>query len=271
MFFKRTDHLTSNLTSYDFLKCITVLFMFTDHIGAYFIQDEIWWRVIGRLGFPAWFFLAGYSNSRSISPTLWFGAAVLFFESMILGEYLFPANALVSFICIRIFMTPHYKNYFKGWEILLYSTVAFMILSVPTGYVFEYGTLAFMFAMFGYAVRHKEDLGIGRKVRILFCATVAVSVALIESHIFHFDAAQTLVCVILISAMSLVMYHFKQAEYPALTAKLPSFLTTIIQFGGRYTMDIYVIHLFLIKIYMFCMDKQGQLEWFSPTIFPKFM
>ena len=271
MFFKRTDHLTSHLTSYDFLKCITVLFMFADHIGAFFIQDEVWWRVVGRLGFPAWFFLAGYSKSKTISPTLWFGAAILFFENVMFGEYLFPANALVSFICIRIFMAHYYKNYFAGWEVLLYATVAFMILAVPTGYIFEYGTLAFMFAMFGYAVRNKEELGIGNKVRILFCATVAISVSLIESGIFHFTVLQSIVCVGLISTMSLVMFHFKQVEYPALTAKLPKPLTKLIQFGGRYTLEIYVIHLFFIKMYLFFMDTHGQYEWFSPTIFPKFM
>lgn len=269
MFFKRTDNLTHNLTSYDFLKFVTVLFMLTDHVGAYFITDEIWWRVVGRLGFPAWFFLAGYSDSKKISPTLMFGAAVLIFENIMFGEYLFPANALVSFICIRIFMSHYYKNYFAGWEVLLYVMVAFILLAVPTGYIFEYGTLAFMFAMFGHAVRHKDQLGIGRNARILFCATVAVSVAVIESMIFNFDLLETSVCVVFISAISLVLYRFKRAEYPELTAKMPKPITALIQFGGRYTMEIYVIHLSLIKAYLFFMDKAGHFEWFSPTILPK--
>jgi hypothetical protein len=271
MFFKRTDNLTHNLTSYDLLKCVTVLFMFADHIGAFFIQDEMWWRVVGRLGFPAWFFLAGYSKSRAITPNLWFGAAILFFESAMFGEYLFPMNALVSFICIRIFMGHYYRIYFAGWEFLLYATIAFLILAVPTGYIFEYGTLAFLFAMFGYAVRNSEELGIGKKVRILFCATVAISVALLESVIFTFDTIQTIACVGLIGAMSVVLFNFKRAEYPSMTEKLPKPLTAIIQFGGRYTLEIYVIHLFFIKIYMFFTAPEGTFEWFSPTIFPKYM
>lgn len=271
MFFKRTDNLTSNLTSYDFLKCITVLFMFTDHIGAYFIQDEIWWRVFGRLGFPVWFFLAGYSKSKEVGATLWIGAAILLFENVMFGDYLFPANALVSFICIRIFMAHYYKNYFAGWEVLLYSTVAFTLLAVPTGYIFEYGTLAFMFAMFGCAVRNKNELGIGNKIRILFCVTVAISVAALESFIFRFNLAESLVCMTLICSMSLVMFYFKPLEYPVLTRKLPTPLTRLIQFGGRYTLEIYVIHIFVIKAYLFFVSKAGMHQWFSPTLLPDFM
>lgn len=271
MFFKHADHLTRNLTSYDFLKCITVLFMFADHIGAFLLPDEIWWRVVGRLGFPTWFFLAGYSDRKDITPTLWIGAGLLFFENIMFGGYVFPANALVSFICIRLFMSYYYKNYFAGWEILLYATVALIILAYPTGYLFEYGTLAFLFAMFGYAVRHKDELGIGNKVRILFCATVVVSVVTIQNMIFKFDMAQGTACFLLMGAMSLILFHFKRAEYPELTSKLPKLLTSFIQIGGRYTLEIYVLHLMAIKAYVFFTAPDGYFEWFSPVIFPKFM
>lgn len=271
MFFKRTDNLTTNLTSYDFLKFATVLFMFADHIGAFFIPEDVWWRVLGRLGFPAWFFLAGYSKSREVSATLWVGAGILCFESYMFGGYMFPANALVSFICIRVFMAHYYKYYFAGWEGLLYCTVAFLLLAVPTGYIFEYGTLAFMFAMFGYAVRNKNELGIGNKIRILFCATVAVSVGFLQSYIFKFDFPQSMACVGLICAMSLVMFHFKRAEYPSLTEKLPRPLTALVQFGGRYTLEIYVIHLVAIKTYMFFVLHAGETKWFSPSLMPSYM
>lgn len=271
MFFRRTDNLTPNLTSYDFLKFVTVLFMFADHIGAYFIQDETWWRVVGRLGFPVWFFLAGYSKDKGIKSDLWLGAGLLVFANVMFGDYLFPANALVSFICIRIFMTHQYQRSFSNWEILLYTTVAFILLAIPTGYMFEYGTLAFMFAMFGYAVRNKNELGIGNKIRILFCIVAPISIAVLESHIFHFNFIQSIVCIGMICAMSFVMFYFKAAEYPQLTQRLPRPVTALIQFGGRYTLEIYVIHLIAIKAYLFLSGAEVGHQWFSPTLLPNFM
>ena len=78
MFFAKRDNLPLNLTSYDVVKCLTLLFMLVDHVGAFFLTDELWWRVAGRLGFPVWFFLAGYLPvEKKISQELWVGAALL--------------------------------------------------------------------------------------------------------------------------------------------------------------------------------------------------
>ncbi len=271
MLFKRTDNLTPILTSYDFLKCIAVLFMFADHIGAYFIQDEIWWRVVGRLGFPVWFFLAGYSNDKGIKPNIWLGAGILVFGNVMFGDYLFPANALVSFICIRIFMTHQYKIVFSNWELLLYATVAFTLLAIPTNYIFEYGTLAFLFAMFGYVVRNYRDGGVSPKIKIVFCGAVSIVSALIQKYVFGFNDIQSMVCIGLMGAMCFVLFQFRQAEYPQLTQRLPKSLTALIQFGGRYTLEIYVFHLLAIKTYLFFWVNDGSHHWFTPTLLPTYM
>jgi len=266
MFFKRSDNLTSNLTSYDFLKCITVLFMFADHVGAYFIPDEPWWRVAGRLGFPAWFFLAGYSNDKGVSPKLWLGAGILILGNVMFGTYIFPLNALASYICIRIFMTHGYPKYFSHWEPLLYSTFALILLAYSTNYIFEYGTLAFLLAMFGYSVRHQDELGIGRVIQILFAVVVAIAVSIVQITTFGFHGMLAVVCFVFLCAMCFVLYHFKRAEYPQLTQKLPRPVVAIIQFGGRYTLEIYVIHLMLIKAYLFFADTSDQFQWFMPRL-----
>ena len=266
MFFKRTDNLTSNLTSYDFLKCVTVIFMMIDHTGAFFLTDEPWWRVFGRLGFPAFFFLAGYTNNRSVSKELWMGAAILIFVSALFGMNIFALNALVSYICIRVFMTPHYQRYFAGWELLLYATVAFILLAYPTNHLFEYGTMAFMIAMMGYATRHKDDISIGRILRIIFFATVVIAVSVIENITFRFDGLLGWACFGLLSVMAIILFNFKAAEYPRLTKALPKPITWLIQFCGRYTLEIYVIHLTLIKAYIFFFMNDGRFEWFEPKI-----
>lgn len=269
MFFKRTDNLTSNLTSYDFLKCATIIFMIVDHIGAYFFPEQLWWRVFGRLGFPAWFFLAGFSRGREISQTLWIGAGLVVFGNVAFGQYMFPANALVSFICIRLVIAHYYKQIFSSWEFLLYATIICLLLSLPTNFLFEYGTLVFLLAMFGYAVRNKDDLKIGKEIYFVFACVVMMSATLLQIITFGLNQAQSIVCFIEMSIIGIILYHFKSIEYPALTAKLSSFLVKLIQFGGRYTLEIYVFHLLAIKAYLLYADY-GHYNWFLPTYFPNF-
>jgi len=269
MFFKRTDNLTTNLTSYDFLKFLTLSFMIVDHIGAFFFPEELWWRVIGRLGFPAWFFLAGYSKGHQIGQTLWIGAALLIASNVAFGQYMFPMNALVSFICIRLLMTHYYRAVFANWEILIYVCVAFLALSLPTNYLFEYGTLVFLMAMFGYAVRNKDDLRIGKFGRIVFCIFATFSVILLQVVTFAFSVEQSILCTVLLSLASVILFFFKADEYPELTKKMPSFITSIIQFGGRYTLEVYVFHLMAIKAYLLYKDYGHYLP-FEPSYFPNF-
>jgi TraX protein len=266
MFFKRTDNLTNNLTSYDFLKCMTLIFMICDHIGAFLYPEQTWLRVIGRMGFPAWFFLAGFSKGREISQTLWIGAALVIFGNFTFGQYMFPANALVSYICIRLFIAHFYKKIFSSWEFLLYATIICLLLSLPTNYLFEYGTLVFLLALFGYAVRNKDDLKINKEVYFIFSVVVMLSVIVLQIFTFGFTEAQSIVCFIEMSLIGIILYRFKSEEYPRLTEKLPSYVTKVVQWGGRYTLEIYVIHLLLIKAYLFY-AHYGHYNWFSPTYF----
>lgn len=269
MFFKRTDNLPLTLTSYDFLKFATVIFMLIDHVGAFFMLDESWWRVFGRLGFPAWFFLAGYSKGKEIGQTLLLGAVLLISANMVLGQYILPANALVSYIAIRIFMTPSYKKLFSNWELLIYATVAMVFISVPTNFLFEYGTMAFLFAMFGYAVRNKDELGISNSVRVAFCITAVLAVGGIQALLFGFNEIQSAVLMVEFIAVGLILFHFKSLEFPKITAALPNAVNAVIRFGGRYTLEIYVFHLIAIKMYLLYANY-GFYKWFTPTIFPVF-
>jgi len=46
-------------------------------------------------------------------------------------------------------------------------------------------------------------------------------------------------------------------------------VSKIIQFGGRYTLELYVFHLLAIKAYLLYANY-GHYNWFSPTYFPNF-
>lgn len=139
-------------TAFDLMKFFAIFNMTVDHIGAYFFPHALWIRAIGRITFPVWFFLVGYSRSLSIGRNLWIYAALLLADHPFVGRAIFPLNALVSIIFSRFALNFFIcRNLIPGKlpEIL----VAFVMLVLFTDPVFEYGTLACMFTIFGWMVR----------------------------------------------------------------------------------------------------------------------
>lgn len=268
MFFQRSDNLPSIITSYDLVKAATLFFMVIDHVGAYFLPDEPWWRVFGRLGFPVWFILAGYTRHFAIEAKLWLGAGILIIGNMVFGQYTIPLNALVSFILIRLAMPRFGDISFKGAEALIYAVVALLILAIPTNALFEYGSLAFLLALVGYAMRHRNELPIAPWGLAVFACVAAASVAGSQAFFFGFNPMQTLVSGVGIVAICCAMFFvFRSVEFPKLTRALPQPVGAVIRVCGRYTMEIYVIHLLLIKAYLLYADH-GHLHLFAPTLFP---
>ncbi len=54
----------------DWLKTFAILFVVVDHVGLFFIEDDEWWRVVGRMAAPIFFFLIGFSRRESV-PINW--------------------------------------------------------------------------------------------------------------------------------------------------------------------------------------------------------
>jgi hypothetical protein len=267
MFFKRNDHLPALITSYDLVKAATLVFMLIDHVGAYFLPDEPWWRVFGRFGFPVWFILAGYTRNYSIEPKLWAGAGLLIIGNMIFGQYTLPLNALVSFIVIRLAMPRFGEMTFKGAEPLIYAVVALVILSIPTNALFEYGSLVILLGLIGYGMRQRERIPIPAWGLSLYAVVASFAVAGVEAFLFGFNGLQSLVSGIGIVAICCAMFFtFRPAEFPKLTEFFPRPVGGIIRFCGRYTLEIYVFHLLAIKAYLLYAD--AGVHAFAPTLFP---
>ena len=43
----------------DWLKTAAIILVAVDHIGHFFMEDDKWWSVFGRLAAPTFFFLMG--------------------------------------------------------------------------------------------------------------------------------------------------------------------------------------------------------------------
>src|SRR6516164_9332691 len=91
----------------DWLKTAAIVLVAVDHIGYFFMEDDTWWSVFGRLAAPTFFFLMGYAQTRTIlSYSIWLGVILTLFDSSNNNWSCVPPNILLSFALIRL-ARPH--------------------------------------------------------------------------------------------------------------------------------------------------------------------
>lgn len=252
--------LTNHLTSYDLLKAFAVITMLIDHAGLYFFPDQEWWRVVGRMSFPVWFFLIGFARTRDIPLVMIGGALLITLSSYITGTGIFPLNALVSIMIIRLvidwFMTPVMEGRRSLWSVAL----VLLLLIIPSYVVAEYGTLGLIMAIFGFLVRWKDMLK-EKWALPAFALFALVSYSVIQQLTFGMNIPQTLSVFGGMTILTAILYRFKDVEYAGLSAKLPRPVIGLLQLMGRHTLEIYVIHVILFKLAAVALGIQG--DWFT--------
>lgn len=239
--------LPKELTSYDLLKTFAVIIMIIDHIGFYFFPEESMWRVVGRTGFPIWFFLVGHSRGREISWRLWFGAGILLIANIPAGLPIFPLNALVTIILIRFLIDPVMQHVLTGTRQFWAFNVMLLLLVLPSYAVTEYGTQGLLFAMFGYLIRHTEDRKQNTEKLLIYMFFCLAGFVTIQTAMLGFTQMEFLALTIGTLAVMGILYFFKLVTYSGMTRVLPNFVIWIFQLGGRRTLEIYVVHLLLFK------------------------
>lgn len=143
-------------TSLDAMKLFAIFNMTVDHIGAYIYPHDLWYRAIGRITFPVWFFLVGYTRSRTLGTTIWIYAVILLLDRPFNGLSIFAFNALFSVIACRYWLNLCERNNWLPDKIP--EIIAFCIaLSLPSQALFEYGSIALLFATFGRMAYLKQQ------------------------------------------------------------------------------------------------------------------
>jgi hypothetical protein len=244
------NKLSANLTSYDLLKAAAVIIMIADHVGYYFYPEELWWRAVGRIGFPIWFFLVGYARGRDFSPKLWIGALLLVGANIIAGLSIFPLNALFTIILIRLVIDPLMKGASRNAEVFLVVSTILLFLILPSYMATEYGTQGIITAMFGYILRNRPTIPGFKSDTALasgFCLFTILNFIGIQQLIFGFDMAQMLFLFTGTFVVCTILYFFEPVDFPKLTSLTPELIRAGIQFMGRRTLEIYVAHLILFK------------------------
>lgn len=245
-----TQKLTANLTSYDLLKALAVILMIVDHVGYYFYPEDNWFRVLGRLCVPIWFFLIGYARSRDLSWPIWAGMVVLVLANMVVGLSIFPLNVLGSMIAVRLLIDPLMQIMRRNAETFMCVSIVLLMVALPSFSYTEYGTQGLILAVFGYLLRHRPAIPGFKSAGALimgycmFCLAVFV---VMQTMVFGFDSTQMMVLLHGVAAVYVLLYFFQPKELPRLSAAIPGVVRGGVQFLGRHTLAIYVGHLLLFK------------------------
>jgi hypothetical protein len=254
--FSSIAHLPKEITSYDLLKTFAIITMVIDHLGYFFFPENMTLRLIGRTSAPVWFFLIGYAMNRNLEPRLWIWASILAVGYFLMDQYTLPLNILFTMLAVRAVLNPIMKPCRNSFAFMMLLFFIFTLLSVFTYIFLEYGTLGFIFAALGYLARPENQTSLNKGHFIALAGVGAVFYGLIQTMLFGFTQDQMIVLIIMLAVLAMGLVHFKQQVYPRLTqkagpAKYILFLT------GRYTMEIYVLHLLLFKalaLYVFQME-----------------
>lgn len=248
--FPPRDNLPRDLTTIDYLKAVALTLMIIDHIGWLLFPQIEMFRVLGRLCVPLWFFLIGYARTRDI-PMRWLvGGIILLASSLAVGLSPLPLSILFTMALIRLAIDPFWrlaerKPVYFWWFILL-----LIFFGYVTNMVVEYGTWGFLLALCGYAIRHREEVedAFGQTMRHnlpeFLMIVVLAAYGLFEAFVFQFSLVGAAVLMAGLIGTYFVLQGFQSRTLPGTADKDGAGLLRIM---GRYTLEIYVIHLLLLK------------------------
>lgn len=257
--------LPRELTSYDLLKTLAVFLMIVDHSGYHLFPDNEWFRVIGRMCVPIWFFLVGYAKSRDTGRDLWFWMLLLVLGNISYGHYLFPFNILATILVVRYGLDIAARFVLWSYAGLAAFLVAMTALIIPANQIVEYGTLGFILAMIGYLVRHQEERGLSDRYVEIYAFLAFLIFVLEQAIAFHFTQAQF---VLLSVGSGAAIYMLLRFQPMTLAWNGPQFIKGALQFTGRHTMQIYVLHIIALGYLAMALGDERfaffQWHWMPP-------
>lgn len=246
------------ITTTDLLKFAALAFVLIDHIGAYFVEDETWWRLLGRLAAPIFFFLIGFARTRS-TPWTWlaFGAILTLSDAIESDSLSEPTlNILLNFALLRWALLPWFERHAlpQPWRVAL--LVMACAAAIPfSDHLLEYGTGGWLWALLGSAHRQALEMPNPRAqiTRTGVGAAIGSAYTLREIHDFSFDPLQSAVLAVLIAGLVVLLTGFRRAD---LSWPAPQPVAAILRLCGRFSLEIYAVSLFAMQVVSYGIDAE---------------
>lgn len=219
----------------DILKFIALICMVIDHLGLYLFPDELWMRLVGRIAMPLFCLFAGYNFKGKIRYMLLaYGAALYGASYYFIFQLFIEANILISIflgqVFLRIFSKCFNKPYFGFLAVAVLGPLA-----VFTDTIFDYGTLAIACMVLGYMIKQNEE------DKLILSLGIA-GLGFIHSFcVFKpYDDAAHMTGTLMGYAFLIFIVNYK---------KFSAEIKCGFKFITRRTMEFYVLHLFIIRLF----------------------
>ena len=259
----RSPHTSQVVDNADWLKTVAIIAVAVGHFGHFFISDDQWWSVFGRLAAPIFFYLIGYARAQSVPfHWIWLGIILTGLESWNAdGNWVSP-NILLSFAVIRV-VRPYAHAFLQryGWIALAILVCALIALVPVTGKVADYGAGGWLWALFGLCQRMYVDgtspAGGQSKaestalpahaaainaslMRLLACIAAALPYFWQEQAEYSFPPIHFAVFVLGVGILSASLCLFRRGPS---RIQPPEPIACTLRFIGRHTLEIYAIQL----------------------------
>jgi hypothetical protein len=247
----------------DWLKTTAIFAVSVGHIGYFFMEDDHWWSVFGRLAAPTLFFFMGYAQSRTIPVHwIWLGSILTLLNSWNADWTWVATNILFSFALIRIarpsvqVLLQHYG--LAAFALLVSALFAVLPIASP---IVDYGAEGWLWALFGLQHRMYVDsratadvygaaqssaplaLALAKKLalmRLLACVIAAVVYVWQEQKEFAFSQVQLAAVILGVGFLSACLCLFRRGPS---RIQPPEAIAGALRFIGRHTLEIYAIQL----------------------------
>ena len=141
----RNPHTPHAVDNADWLKTVAIISVSVGHFGYFFVEDDRWWSVFGRLAAPTFFFLMGYAQTRTVPlHWIWLGVILTLLESWNAKWTWVAPNILLSLALIRS-ARPYAQILLQrhGWAAFAFLVSAlFAVLSIAADCRLRLGGMA---------------------------------------------------------------------------------------------------------------------------------